>query len=310
MNVRKSYIIACIIALAACVFMVAFPSVALLSAQKGISLWASSVLPALLPFFICANFLNYMGITAVLKPSAFTFTMSVMSGYPMGAKIIGDMGRRKYISVAEAKRLLSFCSTSGPAFLVGAVGVGMLGSTAAGLIIAASHYGGALINGFIFTLINKKNRIVKVAGYRKVEEHKRTVVKKDLLELFTNAILDSFKSVGIILAYIIIFMFITDAIQFSGALNIVDAPFIKGIFKGMFEMTVGCASLSYCTDITMQWKCIFYTFLISFGGLSIIGQSMSMLSGLNISIFYFIWTKICHSFWSVFLAFIIFTFVV
>ena len=38
-----------------CILMVIFPQVAMDSARKGISLWASSVLPALLPFFICAN---------------------------------------------------------------------------------------------------------------------------------------------------------------------------------------------------------------------------------------------------------------
>ena len=55
---KRKRITAGILALICCFFMVAFPVVALSSARKGISLWMSNVLPALLPFFICANFLQ------------------------------------------------------------------------------------------------------------------------------------------------------------------------------------------------------------------------------------------------------------
>ena len=63
-----------------------------------------------------------------LGPGAFPFIMSVLSGYPMGAKVVGDLKRSGEITLREAKRLMSFCSTSGPAFMAGAVGAGMLGS--------------------------------------------------------------------------------------------------------------------------------------------------------------------------------------
>lgn len=66
--------------------MVIFPTIALYSARKGISLWISNVLPALLPFFICANFLQNIGVIRLFKSGVFPFAMSVLSGYPMGAK--------------------------------------------------------------------------------------------------------------------------------------------------------------------------------------------------------------------------------
>jgi hypothetical protein len=51
------YIYAGIITSAIAVSMVFFPAVVLDSAKRGIALWAYSVLPALLPFFICADFM-------------------------------------------------------------------------------------------------------------------------------------------------------------------------------------------------------------------------------------------------------------
>lgn len=292
---RKSrYITAAFIASACCCFMVLFPEITLYSAQKGISLWVSSVLPALLPFFICANFLNYIGVTRLVKPSFFPFAMSVLSGYPMGAKIIGDMVREGNISQSEAKRMISFCSTSGPTFMIGAVGVGMFGSTAAGLLIAAAHYLGAIANGFVYSIFQKKERAMGKLTFRKNN--------KNLLELFTDAILSSFKSLAIILAYIVLFMFLTDLLYMSGILQWLPFPELRAIARGFFEMTVGCGALSECTGLSMTWKCILSAAVLSWGGLSILGQSLSMLSGSGIKLSYMALTKLTHCLFTAIIA--------
>lgn len=60
---RKTlYILAGALAGTGCIIMAIFPSIALESAQNGVLLWASSVLPALLPFFICSNFMIALGV--------------------------------------------------------------------------------------------------------------------------------------------------------------------------------------------------------------------------------------------------------
>lgn len=293
---KRNYVIAGTGAAAFCVFMVLFPSVALYSAQKGISLWASSVLPALLPFFICANFLSNMGAVRLLRPSVFPFVMSVVSGYPMGARIIGDMRKEKQISQTEAKRLISFCSTSGPTFMVGAVGVGMLGSTGAGILIAAAHYLGAILNGILYSCFFPKERASGSQTPRK---------NQDLLELFTEAIISAFKSLAIILAYIVLFMFLTDLLHLGGAFSWIQSPALKALAKGFFEMTVGCGALSECAGLSLSWKCVLSTVVLSWGGLSIIGQSMSMLSGAGVGIPYFLLTKLTHGLFAGIIAFLL-----
>lgn len=293
---KRNHIIAGAAAAAFCIFMVLFPSVALYSTQKGISLWASSVLPALLPFFICANFLNYMGAVRLLRPSLFPFFMSVLSGYPMGAKIIGDMYQRKQISQVEAKRLISFCSTSGPAFMLGAVGVGMLGSTRAGILIATAHYLGAIANGILYACFFPKERIAAPQTPAK---------KQDLLDLFTEAIISAFQSLAIILAYMVLFMFLTDLLHLGGAFSWIESPALKALAKGFFEMTVGCGALSECAGLSLSWKCILSAMVLSWGGLSIIGQSMSMLAGTGVRLPYFLLTKLTHSLFAAIIAFLL-----
>lgn len=294
---KRNYIIAGILAISCCALMVFFPSIAIYSAQKGISLWAASVLPALLPFFICANFLNYMGAVRLIRPSLFPFAMSVLSGYPMGAKIIGDMRRENVISPQEGKRLISFCSTSGPTFMIGAVGVGMLGSAQAGMLIAAAHYLGAVANGILYSLLFKTRETAAFCLTKKRN--------KDLLELFTEAILSSFKSLAIILAYIVLFMFLTDLMHMGGAFSWISSQTLRTLAKGFFEMTVGCGALSECAGLSANWVCVLAACILSWGGLSIIGQSMSMLSGSGIQLSYFVLTKFTHCLFAGIIAFIL-----
>ncbi|QHI73820.1 hypothetical protein [Aminipila terrae] len=303
---KLRYIITVLATGFACLFMVLFPDTALFSAQKGIVIWANNILPAMLPFFICANFMNGIGITRYLNPSCFAFSMSALSGYPMGAKVIGDMGRSGYIPSIECRRLISFCSTSGPAFIVGAVGASMIGNNICGSIMAMAHFGGALLNGILFSVLIEAFS----SDYRNYKhKHKQKRVKdgfnENYLEAFTNSIITSFKSLGIILAYIVMFMMITDIIQLSGILDSIENLYYVGLIKGILEMTVGCSAISGTMTIPLAYKTVGCCILISFGGLSIIGQSMSMLEGTKVSFSYLLLVKICHSVLAGMLAFLL-----
>lgn len=285
---RKKILAAGAVTVTCCILMVIFPTIALYSARKGISLWISNVLPALLPFFICANFLQNIGVISFFRSGAFPFAMSVLSGYPMGAKIVGDLKRDGEISLKEAKRLMSFCSTSGPAFMVGAVGAGMLGSGLMGGIIAVSHYVGALANGIVYTKLLGRDTSGNSAALRK------PVRNQSIQEAFTEAILMSFKSLGIVLAYIVLFMLVTDLLHMCGGFSLVESQALRAVVKGFFEMTVGCGAVAECTDMADSVKCILCAAIMSWGGLSVLGQSASMLAGTGISVRYLAVSKLTH----------------
>lgn len=326
---KKKYIIAGVLSSAGCLVMMAYPAITLNAAQKGISLWASSVLPALLPFFICANFMTVIGLPAYIGKifevpfqklfgapgiSGFVFSVSITSGYPMGAKLIGDLGNSKVITQKDAKRMLTFCSTSGPLFMLGAVGAGMLTSPAAGTVIALSHYIGAILNGLLYRFlsvfesrktikhINKRSirtNLKENGNYRKNNKtdkivYKTAIPKGNLLDIFTDALITSFRALGIICGYIVLFMLVVEFVEFSGILDSLRNEYSKGFIKGCLEMTIGCSSIGESDDLSMVYRCILCTVLISFGGLSIYAQSMSMLAGLKISSAYYLAVKLTH----------------
>lgn len=308
---KKQKIAAGIIACMCCALLVMFSQAALDSARKAINLWMTDVLPALLPFFICAGFLQNIGAMTYLKSGSFPFVMSILSGYPMGAGIIGDLKRNGDISSDEAKRMLAYCSTSGPAFVIGAVGAGMLASGSMGMIIAAAHYTGAVMNGFLYNKMfptDPKERSKNISIPDRSNDH--TEGRHSIQEALTDSILASLRSMGIILAYIVIFMFVTDILTIGGTLDFVEKPWIEALIKGLIEMTVGCEAVAGCIAVTNELKCILCSFMISWGGLSVIGQTMSMLTDTGIPMGYIFLTKLTHGLFSAAVAFAMTAFMV
>ena len=294
---KKSYLLAAMAALVSCILMIVFSDIAVMSAKNGITLWTSSVLPAMLPFFICVNFMTGIGLISMLPAGLFPFAMSALSGYPMGAKVVGDMYRSGTVDIHETKRLLSYCSTSGPVFMVGAVGVGMLGSQMAGYVIAVSHYAGAILNGLLYSKVIDGERVRGKSTDIRIEEC-------DLMDTLTISIFSAFKSMAVILAYIIFFMFVMDLSESAGIMNVIESEIARSMFKGFVEMTMGCNGLTGPGQ-SLRVQCVVASVIISWGGLSILGQSMSMLSGTGISFKYLALTKLTHSTFAGIIAFVI-----
>ncbi|MDO4552809.1 MAG: hypothetical protein Q4C22_04660 [Bacillota bacterium] len=324
---------AMILAAFACLAMMLWPEAAVAAAGDGVALWSGTVLPALLPFFICSNFMISLGVPelaarAFRRPfssmfrapgsGAFIFLISVMSGYPMGAGLIGDLRRRGELTAAEARRLLAFCSTSGPLFMLGAVGTGLLHSPAAGALIAGAHYGGALLNGLLWARMPEEEGRSRrrAAGGSGPERESREGRKPGraresgaqgrreltLLDAFTGAILSSLKTLGIICCYIVVFTMLVDLLELLGCFAPFAAlPWAKGLLKGLLEMTVGSAALA-SAELSMAAKAVLCSFLVSFGGLSVMAQSMSLLSGSGVTAGAYLRRKLSHGLLSAGLA--------
>ena len=71
--------------------------------------------------------------------------MSLIGGYPVGARMTVQLLDAALITQKQAQRMLFFCVNSGPAFLISAVGSAMLRSRQAGLILCAALTASALL---------------------------------------------------------------------------------------------------------------------------------------------------------------------
>ena len=64
---------------------------------------------------------------------AFAFLMGIISGYPVGAKIVTNFRNEGICTKYEAERLLCFTNNSGPLFILGSVGISMFADTTTGV---------------------------------------------------------------------------------------------------------------------------------------------------------------------------------
>lgn len=117
-------------------FMIIFSKSNLASSKSGLILWANSIVPSLLPFFVATELLSHTFIVPLfgkllngfMRPlfnvpgeGAFPLIMGIISGYPTGAKIVSDFYKNGVLSKQEAERLIAFTNNSGPLFIVGTV---------------------------------------------------------------------------------------------------------------------------------------------------------------------------------------------
>ena len=94
-------------------------------------------------------------------------------------------------------------------------------------------------------------------------------------------------------------------VPYVGIFSVFENQSIRALLKGFFEMTVGCGAVAECREMAEGMKCVLCTAIMSWGGLSVLGQSMSMLSGSGVSFSYLFVSKMTHCIFSTAVSFII-----
>lgn len=286
--------------------MILYPSLYIKETFNGITAWALHVLPSVLPFIFFTKVLTFLGtiekFSNIFKKisiklfktpaiSSFVFLTSAVSGYPVGAKMTADLYLSGKITKQDAFKMCSFCSTSGPMFIVGAVGVGMLGNAKYGYIILVAHLVGALLNGLIYRNFKIKDKPEKTT--EKISHSS----KPDLSSMVLDSVL-SILSVGAIIA--IFFVIIT---ALSPLFSFFPSS-ISSIIEGLIEITKGCSSIS--SSLSGFWSVVASAFIISFGGISTILQSITMLNKLQMPVKLFCLQKFTHAVLSTILSIVLY----
>ena len=231
--------------------------------------------------------------------------MSILCGYPIGAKILSDMVTNNQISKQEAEDMLPFCSSSGPLFVVGTVGAGMFGSKAFGAKLFLVHALSVVLVAFV--LCNTKRLFVK-----NKQNSKKTTTKKNLDQFLARNMIDTCSSVLMVGGFISFFYLVIDILtKFKILLPIsfalafvfckfgIDANFANGISSGIVEMTRGCKELS---AVGGNFGLVAASAIVAFGGISIILQSCAFFSKAKISSLKFLGIKIMQTAFAVCIA--------
>ncbi len=254
-----------------CALLILFHPAATDAAKEGFLVWRDSVMPSLLPFFVCTSLLRQLGALESGNAAAL-FALAFVSGAPGGARLCAQ-----YACDGEAKDgtqlLAAALNTVSPMFIVSAFASSMLGTPGAATPILLSQLLAAIAAVFF--------------AKRAYGVHLSATAKEASLSLahrFAASITEAVSSILSVLGAIVFFFVAIRLIKETGMLHLLlfplsalfpglDAAAAEAVFSGMLEMTAGAKALGSLA-LPLRIKSALGAFLFSFGGLCIAAQSL------------------------------------
>ena len=218
---------------------------------QGFYIWRDSLLPSLLPFFVCTYIMQNTGLPAKAEFGALA-ALCLISGAPSGARLLSG-------SASPHSRTAAILNTVSPMFVYAAFCCGMLNAPSLALPILLSQFTAAGIMLLLFPPV-----------YSPMPHSSTTSVLKLLGEGISRGMAAMLNICGAI----VFFMAVTAAAEEL-------LPFPEGptgaILSGVAEVSGGCARLSKSV-LSSRTVAASAAFLFSFGGICVYAQSLTFCS--------------------------------
>lgn len=290
----------------------------------GLNLWANSVVPSLLPFFIATELLCSTNIIKILgdffnvfmKPlfnvrgeGSFALIMGIISGYPTGAKIACKFRQNNICTKEECERLLSFTNNSGPLFIIGTVGISMFGNSTIGLLLFLTHILSCITVGIIFRFW-KFNNVTHLDSPEKISNLAKTekiINFLNLGEIIGTSITNSISTILMIGGFVVLFSVVISILNSSKLLQLlailispsleffsIPSDFASPFIIGFVELTNGISTISNIHFKQISLNIVATAFFLGFGGISVMLQVFSIISKTDLSAKPYVIGKLLH----------------
>lgn len=287
---KRSIAVAALIFL--CVLLVIFNETAIEAAKDGFDIWLTAVMPAIFPFFVCTALMGEAGLlnmlsfgknnrSRFLSNAISIFLISAVSGTPCGAKLTADLDSMGGIDENTKTGICAACSMLSPMFIVGSLSCAMLNSPMLALPIALGHYISSFtaLIAVLHTSKRRSNAFVK----SNAPVHFRTI--KPMVAL-SDALGNGAVAMVKVCGSIVFFMVISRVMNDLGMFEILNKPLsymglngdvMSALLIGLLEVTGGCGALAQVEGLSFATVASLASFIVSFGGISIMAQSMTFL---------------------------------
>ncbi len=275
---RKSGVLLAAVLAAACALLL-FPAEAAQGARNGVNYSLNILVPSLYPFMVLSVFIVKSGLAeklgrALEKPTqalfrlpggaAASIVMSVVGGYPAGARSAAALFEAGLVTQAQAERMMYFCVNAGPSFLVTAVGVGFLHSAQAGAVLFASQLVSFFAVGIFSGIFCRREP--EPAGRQKKAAPAGTA------QALIDSAADAAYSTLMMCCFVILFA--TGMNLLRGAIPV---PALSVACSAALEVTGGCADLAragaplWVFALAVGWSgvCVHLQVLACLGGVKI-----------------------------------------
>jgi sporulation integral membrane protein YlbJ len=315
------------------------------AAIQGITIWWDILFPALFPFLVISEVMlgfgmvHFLGtlLDPLMRPlfripgiGGFVVAMGFASGYPVGARLTSQLWEQGLLNREEGERLVAFTTSSDPIFLIGAVSIGFFHDVRLAVILAISHYGSAFVLGILMRFYGSKN--ISPTLYPKpamkgsillrsfeAMHHARLIDARPLGLLIQQAIQSSIKLVMVIGGLVVFFSVLLAYLSLGPLMDILTSilrfilQFIHippalsaSLINGFLEVTLGAKSAGQANEtIPLVYKVAAASFILSWGGLSVHAQIVSILHRTNLRYVTFALARLIHGILAALFVFLI-----
>ncbi len=276
--------------------MLRYPALSLEYASTGLTLWFTKMVPTLLPFMILSGIMIRMNLTerfvGLLHPllhriygtsrnGSYTIIMGFLCGFPMGARIVGELYEQHKLSREESALLLSFCNNIGPIYFLSYV-IPTLGIDRPGRPFLLM-YGIPLLYGFLLMRI-RPWMTRKVSSCENHPEARSLQARQpgscSLLAAIDASVLSGLIGIARLGGYMVFFNLLTIVFQPFQHVN----TNILNIYRCLLEITSGID----CSGRSINYAILI---LLPFGGFSCIAQTYSMIRQTDLSLRPYVYHK-------------------
>lgn len=267
-----------------CVFMllcaVVFPAEAAESIMSSLSLAVRRVVPSLFVFSALAALFARIGLFTRagrlgrlfgLSPACTAVALcGLLCGFPTSAVCAHALWESGEADAGEMRAVLPFCSNAGMAFVVGAVGGGMLGSRRAGYMLFLMQ----TVLSIVFILLFCRSK--STAAMLPVRAKK---------ESLSHALVASVSAAGgAMLAVCAFIAFFGAAADMICLVFPSVPPLLRAVICSFFEISRGCAEFSGAAELSPLLRYVGVAFALGFSGVSVACQTSERAGEISISV--------------------------
>jgi len=252
--------------------------------RTALSVCVRSLIPSLFPFMIFTELLlcakeGRACLQKLAQPFSFclgcskdggvAYIIGILFGFPLGIKTLLESYNAGRISKKEAELLFLFCNNTGPAFLIGGIGIGMLHSPAAGVFLYVLQIAVSLFFGI--TLRKRTQKACKMR--QKSATPKKEIAKSSFSSIMQRSVLNMLSICGYVAFFSVIAALVAPCLS--------SVPFKVSLYA--FTEIGSAAAFIAQTLAQTPFLLPALAFAVNFSGISVFLQALDFCADAKLS---------------------------
>lgn len=271
--------------------------------KLALTIWFEKLVPSMFGIMVLVKLMFYTGILQIIaypfgvvlgrlfriEPDSFLYVIAmIFLGFPAGAAFIADQVSQQRLEERAGKRLINTCSFATPGFVIMTCGSVLFHSVRIGFLLFLIQ----VISGLLLLLFTRKTVIHKTS---------LSTSSMPFMSALSKSMLESGTTLYMIGGYLMLCMS-----MFSVLTQFLPISFQLPI-RILSEFSSGAVLLSE-TSLSLKLQLVLLSMLLSFGGLCVHMQVMSMGSSCHLSYRSYCQYRIIQALLSGILTFLLYSF--